>query len=118
MGTQVRLLITALIVALLLGSVLTSAAFAQGPYSYYVPGYSTGSLSTSFGQSWYFTYYPGAPGYSSFYTPGTLGYSYANPYPLGPLYGGYGFGYPYNNSYGQSYGYGFSYPNGFPGCCR
>lgn len=111
MGKHVRLLITALIVALLLGSVLTSAAFAQGPYSlYYVPGYGTGSLSTSVGESWYFTYYRGAPGYSPLYTPGTLGYSYANPYPFGPLYG-QSFGYPYN--------YGFSRPcNAFPSCWR
>ncbi len=114
MGKHVRLLITALTVALLLGSVLTSAAFAQGPYSpyYSVPGYGTGSLSTSIGNSWYFTYFPGAPGYSPFYTQGTLGYSYANPYPFGPLYGyGYsGYGYPYNYGYAQPPMYGFSRP--------
>jgi hypothetical protein len=91
MRRHVRLAITAAIVVLLLGGVLASMAFAQGP-------------------SWYFTYYPGAPGYNPYFTPpGALGYNYA----FSPL-SGYASSYPYNYGY-DLYRFGYSY-NALPGC--
>jgi hypothetical protein len=117
MRRHVSLAITALVVALLLGAVLTPMASAQAPYiGCSVPGYSTGSLSTSQGQNWYFTYFPGAPGYSPCFTPGTIDYNYTdgftflyqygyegfNNFGCSPLYGS-GFGYPYNNVFPSRY---------------
>jgi hypothetical protein len=105
-----------LIVALLLGAVLTPVASAWGPYGgYFVPGYGTGSLSTDMGTSWYFTYYPGASGYNPYYNPGASDYNYTGAY--SPSYG-YAFNYPYGYGPSAGYGYGFSYNYAFNNCYR
>jgi hypothetical protein len=109
-----RLAALALIVAVAFGGVLTSMASAQGPGSGYygMPAYGTGPQSASAGQSWYFTYSAGAPGYAPCFTPGMLNYNYPNT--CTPPYG-YGLSYPYD--YSASVGYGFVNPyNAFPIC--
>ncbi len=73
---HVRFAVTVLVVVLLLGA-WVSVALAQDPYPpCMVPGCPTDSLSALTGQSWYFTYSSGAPGYDPYYMPGTLGYGY------------------------------------------
>jgi hypothetical protein len=118
MRTHLRLSIGVLIGVLLLGAMLTPVASAWGPYGgyYAVPGYGTGSLSTDTGTSWYFTYYPGAPGYNPYYTPGATNYNYTTAY--SPVYG-YALSYPYGYGASFGYGYGLSYNYAYNNCyCR